>query len=139
MKILFQSVPTAAFLLASHVLASAQNASCPDTDQAPKLGAVACENAVCSHIGTDLLQRGGNAVDAIVGTVFCVGTVHMYHSGIGGGGFMVVRDSDGAYETVNFREMAPAAAHRDMYEGNFDASLTGGLARYVDLRTCPLP
>lgn len=46
---------------------------------------------------------------------------------------MLVRSSDGTYEAVNFREMAPAAAHRDMYEGNFDGSLDGGLARYVDL------
>lgn len=44
---------------------------------------------------------------------------------------MLVRSSDGSYETVDFREMAPAAAHRDMYEGNFDGSLYGGLARYV--------
>lgn len=72
---------------------------------------------------------GGNAVDAIVAAVFCVGTTGMYHSEIGGSGFMLVRSSDRTYETMNFREKAPAAAHRDMYKGNFDSSLYGSLAR----------
>jgi len=44
-------------------------------------GAVASESAVCSEIGIDLLQRGGNAADALVGTVLCVGVIGMYHSG----------------------------------------------------------
>lgn len=139
MKTLRKSVSAAILLLASRVPANAHNTSYTDEDQAPRLGAVASESAVCSQIGTELLQRGGNAVDAIVGSVFCVGTLGMYHSGIGGGGFMLVRSSDGTYETVSFREMAPAAAHRDMYEGNFDGSLEGGLARCVDPCTRPLP
>ena len=54
----------------------------------------------------------------------------MYHSGIGGGGFLLVRDPQrGVYETVDFRETAPAAAHRDMYAGLSEAASTvGGLA-----------
>ncbi|KAB5566235.1 gamma-glutamyltransferase 1 [Coniochaeta sp. 2T2.1] len=98
---------------------------------APKLGAVASEGAVCSKIGTDLLEQGGNAVDALVGTVFCIGVVGMYHSGIGGGGFMIVRSKNGGYEYVDFRETAPAAAFEDMYRNNTDASLYGGLASGV--------
>lgn len=139
MRMLLKPVSAAILLLASHVPANAQNTHCSGDDQPPKLGAVASESAVCSRIGTDLLQSGGNAVDSIVGAVFCVGTLAAYHSGIGGGGFLLVRSSDGTYETVNFREMAPAAAHRDMYEGNFDGSLDGGLARYVDLSSLLLP
>lgn len=45
------------------------------------LGAVASESDVCSHIGTTLLKQGGNAADALVGTVACVGVIGMYHSG----------------------------------------------------------
>lgn len=45
------------------------------------LGAVASEAEICSHIGTDLLKLGGNAADAMVGTVACVGVIGMYHSG----------------------------------------------------------
>lgn len=95
----------------------------------PKLGAVASESDICSRVGTELLQNGGNAIDAAVGTVFCVGTVAMYHSGLGGGGFMVLRTSDGEYEFVDFRERAPAAAFEDMYKEDPDLSLEGGLAR----------
>jgi gamma-glutamyltranspeptidase/glutathione hydrolase len=46
-----------------------------------QLGAVASESDICSRIGTDLLKLGGNAADAMVGTVVCVGVVGMYHSG----------------------------------------------------------
>lgn len=95
----------------------------------PKLGAVACEVGTCSKIGTQLLLEGGSAVDAIVGTVICVGTVAMYHSGIGGGGFALLRTSNGSYESVDFRETAPAAAYEDMFKDNADDSIFGGLAR----------
>lgn len=47
-----------------------------------ELGAVASESDVCSHIGVDLLKQGGNAADALVGTVACVGVIGMYHSGM---------------------------------------------------------
>ncbi|KAH6645268.1 gamma-glutamyltransferase 1 [Truncatella angustata] len=97
----------------------------------PKLGAVASENAVCSQIGIQLLKDGGNAADALVGTVFCVGVIGMQHSGIGGGGFLLVRSSNGSYEFIDFRETAPAAAFQDMYVNNTDASLYGGLASGV--------
>jgi gamma-glutamyltranspeptidase/glutathione hydrolase len=44
-------------------------------------GAVASESTVCSNIGIELLKYGGNAADALVGTVFCIGVIGMYHSG----------------------------------------------------------
>jgi gamma-glutamyltranspeptidase/glutathione hydrolase len=55
----------------------------------------------------------------------------MYHSGIGGGGFMLVRDKDGNFESIDYRETAPAAAHRDMYLGNVNGSIWGGLSAGV--------
>lgn len=94
----------------------------------PSLGAVASESTVCSKIGIEMLEQGGNAVDALVGTVFCVGVIGMYHSGIGGGGFMLVRDPEGSYEFIDFRETAPAAYFEDMYVNDTDLSLYGGLA-----------
>ena len=93
------------------------------------LGAVASESEICSKLGANLLERGGNAADAMVGTVLCVGTVAMYHSGIGGGGFMVIRTPADEYEFIDFRETAPAAAFQDMYNENVNLSITGGLAR----------
>ncbi|PNH49857.1 hypothetical protein VD0003_g7290 [Verticillium dahliae] len=91
-------------------------------------GAVASENMECSRIGRDLLRLGGNAIDAMVGTQLCVGVTSMYHSGIGGGGFALVRTADGEYETIDFRETAPAAATQDMYNDDVHASIEGGLA-----------
>ena len=55
----------------------------------------------------------------------------MYHSGLGGGGFLLVRDGEGNYESVDYRESAPAAAAEDMYRDNFMGSLLGGLAAGV--------
>lgn len=55
----------------------------------------------------------------------------MYHSGLGGGGFMIVRGTNGSYEFIDFREKAPAAAFTDMYNNNSDLSLYGGLASGV--------
>lgn len=102
------------------------------TENKAKLGAVASENTQCSAVGISLLRKGGNAADALVGTVFCVGVIGMMHSGIGGGGFMLVRAPNGTYEFIDFREVAPAAAFEDMFTNNTDASLYGGLARYVE-------
>ncbi|KAI0183169.1 gamma-glutamyltransferase [Xylaria flabelliformis] len=103
----------------------------PCASKDPKLGAVASESSVCSEIGIDILKKGGNAADALVATQFCIGVIGMYHSGIGGGGFMLVRSKDGQYEFIDFRETAPAAAYQDMYNNNTDASLYGGLASGV--------
>ncbi|KAJ5782344.1 hypothetical protein N7457_004118 [Penicillium paradoxum] len=86
-----------------------------------KLGAIASESSVCSRHGSDIFKKGGNAADA----------VRMYHSGIGGGGFMLVRSANGSYEFIDFRETAPAAAFEDMYKNNEDASIHGGLASGV--------
>ncbi|KAK4150101.1 gamma-glutamyltranspeptidase-like protein [Chaetomidium leptoderma] len=91
-------------------------------------GAVASESAICSKIGVDTIALGGSAADAMVATTLCVGVIGMYHSGIGGGGFMLVRDKHGRYETIDYRETAPAAATRDMYEHDQNASVFGGLA-----------
>ncbi|KAL8682876.1 MAG: hypothetical protein Q9186_001122 [Xanthomendoza sp. 1 TL-2023] len=96
-----------------------------------KLGAAASESTVCSRIGVNLLKDGGNAADAMVGTVFCIGVIGMYHSGIGGGGFMLVRSSNASYTFIDFRETAPAAAFQDMYNNNTRLSIFGGLASGV--------
>ncbi|KAL1837719.1 hypothetical protein VTJ49DRAFT_3494 [Mycothermus thermophilus] len=93
-----------------------------------KRGAVASESSICSRIGINTIAIGGSAADAMVATTLCVGVVGMYHSGIGGGGFMLVRDKHGRYEAIDYRETAPAAASRDMYEHDQNASVRGGLA-----------
>ncbi|KAL4754260.1 hypothetical protein BDW72DRAFT_167088 [Aspergillus terricola var. indicus] len=67
----------------------------------------------------------------MVVTMLCVGVVGMYHSGIGGGGFMLVKSPDGSFEYIDFRETAPAAAYETMFNNLTDASTLGGLASGV--------
>lgn len=95
---------------------------------------MAAENGVCSKVGLDLLRRGGSAADGAVGTALCVGVLNMFSSGIGGGGFALIRApaSNGSAEaehiTVDFRETAPGAAYEEMFHGTPEAAKVGGLA-----------
>lgn len=122
--------PTLLTAFTALVLAPASILATPVVSD-PRLGAVASETSECSHIGTQILKAGGNAADSMIATVFCVGTIGMYHSGIGGGGFLLVRSPKGKYEFVDFRETAPAASSENMYKDKGTGSTRGGLARYV--------
>ncbi|KAI9810513.1 MAG: hypothetical protein M1826_003533 [Phylliscum demangeonii] len=122
-------------LLSAYVVAAAFDAVTAGPVPNPVLrnhhGAVASESAVCSRIGLQILQAGGNAADAMVATTLCVGVIGMYHSGIGGGGFALVHAPSGAFEFIDFREKAPAASTQDMYNANPNLSIFGGLASGV--------
>ncbi|CAP70682.1 uncharacterized protein PODANS_3_7450 [Podospora anserina S mat+] len=100
----------------------------PSTAPNGTRGAVASESKLCSQIGIDMISQGGTAADALVAATLCVGVIGMYHSGIGGGGFMLVRDELGRHEVIDYRETAPSSAHKDMYKHDRNASVIGGLA-----------
>lgn len=70
---------------------------------------------LASHVGVEIMQAGGNVVDAAVATGFALAVVHPAAGNIGGGGFMLIRMADGKAHFLDYREMAPAAATRDMY------------------------
>ncbi|KAF5353228.1 hypothetical protein D9756_008074 [Leucocoprinus leucothites] len=101
-------------------------------------GAAATENGACSQMGIDVLKKGGNAVDAAISAALCTGVVNMFSSGIGGGGFMVVRipssdstsnsSSESEVWTLNFRETAPALSNTTMFKDDPMKSRWGGLA-----------
>lgn len=95
-------------------------------------GMVVSQHRLATQIGVDILQAGGNAVDAAVGTALALGVVEAYHSGIGGGGFMLIRMQGQAPVIIDFREVAPAAATDAMYlvdgEPNPALSKVGALA-----------
>ena len=74
-----------------------------------KLGVIATESPAAARIGRAVLERGGNAVDAAAATVFAISVARPQSCGIGGGGFMVYRSSQGKADTLDFRETAPAA------------------------------
>jgi gamma-glutamyltranspeptidase/glutathione hydrolase len=70
---------------------------------------------LASHVGVEIMQAGGNAIDSAVATGFALAVVHPPAGNIGGGGFMLIRMADGKSHFLDYREMAPAAATRDMY------------------------
>src|ERR1700723_2649635 len=78
-------------------------------------GIVVSVHELASQAGVDIMQAGGNAVDAAVATGFALAVVHPPAGNIGGGGFMLIRMADGKSHFLDYREMAPAAATRDMY------------------------
>jgi gamma-glutamyltranspeptidase/glutathione hydrolase len=90
---------------------------------------------LASAVGVQVLQDGGNAVDAAVAVGFALEVVLPEAGNIGGGGFIVYRDSAGTAQTLDYRETAPAAATHDMYldsAGNpTEASITGHLSAGV--------
>lgn len=78
-------------------------------------GAVASANALASKVGVQILQQGGNAIDAAIATQLALAVVYPGAGNIGGGGFMVAHLKNGKNISIDFRETAPAKASRDMY------------------------
>ena len=85
---------------------------------------------LASRAGVEMMQAGGNAVDAAVATGFALAVVHPQAGNLGGGGFLLLRKANGEVRFIDFREKAPAAATQNMYldaQGNVieNASLIG--------------
>ena len=78
-------------------------------------GMVVSSNKYASDIGVEVLKNGGNAIDAAIAVSFALAVVHPGAGNIGGGGFMVIRLADGNVTTIDFREVAPSAAFKDMF------------------------
>jgi gamma-glutamyltranspeptidase/glutathione hydrolase len=82
-----------------------------------RLGVIATESPAAAQVGRAVLERGGNAIDAAVSTVFALNAARPQSCGIGGGGFLVYRRSNGSVNTLDFRETAPAAMRADQFTG----------------------
>ena len=91
-------------------------------------GMVSAQEQIAAEVGRDILAQGGNAVDAGVAVAFALAVTLPRAGNIGGGGFMLVHDAKtGQTHAIDYREMAPAGASRDMFldaEGNADSELS---------------
>lgn len=99
-------------------------------------GAISSANELATKAGIDVLQKGGNAIDAAVAVGFVLAVVYPQAGNIGGGGFMVIHLSSGLNTSIDYREKAPSNAQRNMYLDNSGnvipgLSTTGNLAAGV--------
>ncbi len=102
-------------------------------------GMVASTERIASQIGVDVMKRGGNAVDAAVAVAFALAIVYPAAGNLGGGGFMMIRRSDGTATAIDYREMAPAAATRDMYVGPDGELIKGEGSSTLGYRAAGVP
>jgi gamma-glutamyltranspeptidase/glutathione hydrolase len=87
----------------------------PQTPVRAPSGMVVSASGYASDVGREVLERGGNAVDAAIATGFALSVTHPAAGNIGGGGFMVIRFPDGRATAIDFREKAPLAASPEMF------------------------
>ena len=99
-------------------------------------GAVVSAHPLASKVGLGILKKGGNAIDAAIATQLALAVVYPNAGNLGGGGFFVARLANGKLVSIDYREKAPGAAHRDMYldphgQAMTQKSLEGHLASGV--------
>src|ERR1700678_2962551 len=111
----FRHKPLILLLLAAAVSCAAGRAFSSTQPVHAQHGMVVSVHELASKAGVEMMQAGGNAVDAAVATGFALAVVHPAAGNLGGGGFMLIRMADGKTHFIDYREKAPAAATRDMY------------------------
>ena len=92
-----------------------------------KHGMVVSASTIASKVGVEILEKGGNAIDAAVAVGFALAVTYPYAGNIGGGGFMVIHLQNGKNTTVDFREKAPLSASKNMFldkKGNYIPALS---------------
>ena len=102
-------------LMAAVMISSAPYLAASTEPVHARHGMVVSDHELASRAGVEIMQAGGNAIDAAVATGFALAVVHPPAGNLGGGGFMLVRMADGRVHFLDYREKAPAAAKADMY------------------------
>ena len=121
---------SATLILIGQIMFAADNSA----SQVYQKHAVATDHPLASAAGAEILERGGNVIDATVATALTLSVVRPASSGLGGGGFLVYWDAEQKQAVAyDYRERAPKAAMADMYQadlaaGNADASQHGARA-----------
>ena len=102
-------------------------------------GLVASTNEVASQVGVDVMKRGGNAVDAAIAVAFALAVTHPAAGNLGGGGFMMIRLKNGKTTAIDYHEMAPAAATRNIYLDKNQNLIEGEGGSLVGYRAAGVP
>ena len=100
---------------------------------------VASQHELASQIGVEVLKKGGNAVDAAIAVGLALAVVYPEAGNIGGGGFMLIRAANGETHAIDYREMAPKAAHRDLYLDKDGNLISGEGSSTVGYRASGVP
>jgi gamma-glutamyltranspeptidase/glutathione hydrolase len=100
---------------------------------------VASQHELASKIGVDILKKGGNAVDAAIAVGIALAVVYPEAGNLGGGGFMLIRRADGQAFGIDYREMAPGAASRDMFVDKNGKLLEGEGSSTIGYRASGVP
>lgn len=100
---------------------------------------VASQHPLASKIGSDVMQRGGNAIDAAVAVAIALAVTYPEAGNLGGGGFMLIRFADGRTTAIDYREMAPKAANRDIFIGKDGNVIRGEGGSTVGYRASGVP
>jgi len=132
MRILPALLGVSAVLAAPVAAAGAPYQHTPNATAQGSGGAAATVDSVATGAARDVLRKGGNAVDAAVAAAAVLGVTEPYSSGIGGGGFMVIRRPNGKVTTIDSREKAPADMRPDSFIEN-GTPLAFSDARYSGL------
>ncbi|HUF04125.1 MAG TPA: gamma-glutamyltransferase [Aridibacter sp.] len=99
----------------------------------------ASQHPLASGIGAEIMKKGGNAVDAAIAVGLALAVVYPEAGNLGGGGFMVIRLADGRAATIDYREMAPNAATRDIYLDENGSPIRGEGGSLVGYRAAGVP
>src|SRR5215213_3083539 len=100
---------------------------------------VASQHPLASQVGVEILKKGGNAVDAAIAVGLALAVVYPEAGNIGGGGFMLIRRTDGQAFGIDYREMAPGAATRDMYVDKEGKLIEGEGSSTIGYRASGVP
>ncbi|HMS41972.1 MAG TPA: gamma-glutamyltransferase, partial [Pyrinomonadaceae bacterium] len=100
---------------------------------------VASQHELASKIGTDILKRGGNAVDASVAVAIALAVVYPEAGNLGGGGFMLIRFKSGETHAIDYREMAPMAANRNIFVDKNGELIKGDGGSTIGYRAAGVP
>jgi gamma-glutamyltranspeptidase/glutathione hydrolase len=100
---------------------------------------VASQHELASRIGADVMKLGGNAIDAGIAVALALAVVYPEAGNLGGGGFMLIRFKDGRTTAIDYREMAPAAATRNIFVNEKDEIIKGEGSSTIGYRASGVP